>query len=106
MTTTAGLDGELARRHAALLDILAAVTDTPIAALETRYDGAGYGTFKRDVLDAVVTYLEPIQTRYHELRADPDAVHDALAKGAEKARVLAVPTMERVRDVVGLLPAR
>jgi len=90
----------------ALLDILAAVTDTPIATLETRYDGAGYGTFKRDVLDAVVTYLEPIQTRYHELRADPDAVHDALAKGAEKARVLALPTMERVRDVVGLLPAR
>ena len=90
----------------ALLDILATVTDTPIPELEARYDGAGYGAFKRDVLDAVVAYLEPIQTRYAELRADPDAVHAALAQGADKARVLAVPTMERVREVVGLLPTR
>jgi len=88
----------------ALLDILSSVTGTPTSALEERYDGVGYGTFKRDVLDALVAYLEPIQARYAELRADPDAVRAALAQGAEKARVLAVPTMERVRDVVGLLP--
>jgi tryptophanyl-tRNA synthetase len=88
----------------ALLDILAAVTDTPVPTLEERYDGAGYGAFKRDVLDALVAYLEPIQARYAELRADPDVVRAALAQGADKARTLAVPTMERVRDVVGLLP--
>jgi tryptophanyl-tRNA synthetase len=89
---------------AALLDILAAVTDTPVPHLEARYDGAGYGAFKRDVLDALVEYLAPIQSRYAELRADPDAVRAALAQGADKARTLAVPTMERVREVVGLLP--
>jgi tryptophanyl-tRNA synthetase len=90
----------------ALLDILSSVTDTSVATLEERYDGAGYGTFKRDVLDALVAYLEPIQTRYAELRADPGAVQAALALGADNARTLAVPTMERVRDVVGLLPTR
>ena len=51
----------------ALLEILATVTDTPIPVLEDRYAGAGYGAFKSDVLDAVVAYLEPIQTRYAEL---------------------------------------
>jgi tryptophanyl-tRNA synthetase len=88
----------------ALLDILAAVTDTPVPHLEARYDGAGYGTFKRDVLDALVAYLEPIQARHAELSADPDAVTAALAQGADKARKLAQPTMARVREVVGLLP--
>jgi tryptophanyl-tRNA synthetase len=88
----------------ALLDILAAVTDTPVPHLEARYDGAGYGAFKRDVLDALVAYLEPIQTRHAELSADPDAVIAALEQGADKARALAQPTMERVREVVGLLP--
>ena len=88
----------------ALLEILATVTDTTIPVLEDRYAGAGYGTFKKDVLDAVVAYLEPIQTRYAELASDPATVREALARGADKARVLAVPTMARVREVVGLLP--
>jgi tryptophanyl-tRNA synthetase len=88
----------------ALLEILASVTDTPIPVLEDRYAGAGYGTFKKDVLDAVVAYLEPIQARYAELEADPATVREALARGADKARALAVPTMTRVREVVGLLP--
>jgi len=90
----------------ALLEILATVTDTPIPVLEDRYAGAGYGTFKKDVLDAVVAYLEPIQARYAELAADPATVLDALAQGADRARALAVPTMARVREVVGLLPER
>ena len=90
----------------ALLEILSSVTDTPIPVLEERYAGAGYGTFKKDVLDAVVSYLEPIQARYAELEADPATVREALARGADRARELAVPTMARVREVIGLLPER
>ncbi len=88
----------------ALLEILSTVTDTPIPALEDRYAGGGYGAFKKDVLDAVVAYLEPIQTRYAELQSDPATVRTALAQGADKARALAVPTMARVREAIGLLP--
>ena len=90
----------------ALLEILSTVTDTPIPVLEDRYAGGGYGTFKKDVLDAVVAYLEPIQARYAELAADPATVREALARGADRARELAVPTMARVREVIGLLPER
>jgi tryptophanyl-tRNA synthetase len=89
----------------ALLEIHSILTATPIAALEERYADAGYGTFKRDVLDALVAYLEPIQQRYAELAADPAEVSRLLGRGAERARLLAVPTMERVRDVIGLLQA-
>lgn len=58
------------------------------------------------MLDAVVAYLEPIQARYAELAADPATVREALARGADRARELAVPTMARVREVIGLLPER
>jgi tryptophanyl-tRNA synthetase len=87
----------------ALLEILSAVTDTPIADLELRYEGKGYGDFKRDVADAVLAYMEPIQARYAELSADPGEVKRLLALGAERARELAVPTLELVRERVGFL---
>jgi len=87
-----------------LLEILSATTDEPVADLEERYEGAGYGAFKSDVAEAVVEYLRPLQERHAELAADPAEVERALAHGAERARALAEPTMARVRDLVGLLP--
>jgi len=88
----------------ALLEIMAAVTDSPIPELESRYGGAGYGTFKKDVLDALVAFLEPIQTRHAELAGDPAEVRRALERSADRAREIAVGTMATVRDAVGLLP--
>ncbi len=89
----------------ALLDILAAVTDTPVPDLEVRYEGSQYGAFKKDVLDAVVAYLEPIQARYAELSADPAEVQRILDRGAERARQSAVTTMAAVRSALGLVGA-
>ncbi|HRC07212.1 MAG TPA: tryptophan--tRNA ligase [Miltoncostaeales bacterium] len=89
----------------ALLDILAAVTDTTVADLEVRYEGSQYGGFKKDVLDAVVAYLEPIQARYAELSADPAEVERILAVGADRARHVAVETMAAVRSALGLVGA-
>ena len=89
----------------ALLDILAAVTDTTVADLEVRYETSQYGGFKKDVLEAVVSYLEPIQARYAELSADPGEVERILARGADRARLIAVDTMAAVRSALGLVGA-
>ena len=88
----------------ALLDVLAGVTQTPVPELERRYEGCQYGTFKKDVLEAVVGFLEPIQSRYAELAADPGEVRGALAASADRARELAAAHMTAVREAVGLLP--
>src|SRR3954463_8775924 len=53
-----------------LIDIMTVATGDPAETIETRYDGGGYGRFKGDVAEAVVTLLEPIQARYAELRGD------------------------------------
>ncbi|CAN5401767.1 tryptophan--tRNA ligase [soil metagenome] len=87
-----------------LLDLMAAVTGTDIAALEAHFDGKGYGDFKREVAEAVNAYLRPVRSRYAELRTDPAMVEESLRKGAGKARAVAAETMEAIRDRVGLLP--
>jgi tryptophanyl-tRNA synthetase len=88
-----------------LLDILSAVSDTPVPELEERFAGQGYGAFKREVAEAVIAYLEPIQQRYAELSADPAEFHRRLARGAECARERASKTVLRAKAAVGFLPA-
>ena len=44
-----------------LIEIMAVATGASIAEVESRYDGAGYGQFKEDVGEAVVTLLTPFQ---------------------------------------------
>jgi tryptophanyl-tRNA synthetase len=84
-----------------LLSILAAATErTPdeCAAGYTRY-----GPLKSDTADAVVALLEPIQSRYAELAADPTGTRALLEKGADKARAIAAPTLRRAEEAIGLL---
>jgi len=45
--------------------------------------------------------LEPIQSRYHELRDDPAELERMLAIGAAKAREASAPTLEKMYDRMG-----
>ncbi|MFB7057226.1 tryptophan--tRNA ligase [Streptomyces vinaceus] len=84
-----------------LLDVLAACTGGDPAALAERY--SGYGALKRDVADAVVELLRPVQKRHAELAADPAAVEKVLREGAGRARELARPVVDRAYRAIGLL---
>ncbi|MFI6476684.1 tryptophan--tRNA ligase [Nonomuraea sp. NPDC050663] len=87
-----------------LLRIQSALTGTPIPELVERYAGAGYGTFKKDVAEVVVSTFEPIRERTEKLLADEGELDRLLAAGASKARAVAQETMAQVRDRVGFLP--
>ncbi|MDX6763963.1 MULTISPECIES: tryptophan--tRNA ligase [Streptomyces] len=84
-----------------LLDILAACTSGDPAALADGY--SGYGALKRDVADAVVELLRPLRERHAELAADPAQVDKVLREGAERARGLARPVVDRAYEAIGLL---
>ncbi len=86
-----------------LIEILAVVTGDSIQAIERRYDGAGYGQFKEDVGEAVVSLLGPIQKRYEELRADEAELRRLLAVGAEKARAASAPTLAAMVERMGFV---
>jgi tryptophanyl-tRNA synthetase len=85
-----------------LLTIFSLLSDEPIAAVEERYAGKGYGAFKDDLADIVVATLAPIQARLAELNDDPEIARQVLTDGAARARARAVPKMTQVRDRVGL----
>jgi tryptophanyl-tRNA synthetase len=89
-----------------LIEILAAVRGTTAEEVEREFDGSGYGAFKQSVADAVVEYLAPVRGRYRELRADELGLERILAAGAEKARAIAVGTLEDVRRAMGVGPVR
>jgi tryptophanyl-tRNA synthetase len=84
-----------------LIEIMTVASGESIAEVEKRFDGAGYGQFKSEVGDAVVALLEPIQSRYRELREDTPELERMLAHGAAKAREAAAPTLEKMYDCMG-----
>jgi tryptophanyl-tRNA synthetase len=86
-----------------LIEILSVATGDSFAAIETRYDGQGYGPFKEDVADAVVALLDPIRLRYEELRADEPELLRLLARGAEKARATSRPTLDSMIEKMGFV---
>ncbi len=88
-----------------LLRIYSALTGESVASLEQRYQGAGYGTFKRDLGDVVVAAFAPIRERTEKMLADDGELDRLLAHGAARARQVAEPTMAAVRDRIGFLPA-
>jgi tryptophanyl-tRNA synthetase len=86
-----------------LIDIMSVATGEAPEAIESNYDGAGYGQFKEDVGEAVVAIFEPIQTRYEELRANPDELRRLLGIGAEKAREVSAPTLAAMYERMGFV---
>jgi tryptophanyl-tRNA synthetase len=87
-----------------LLTIFSAVTGREIDAIAKEYDGRGYGYLKVDLADAVVAFLEPFQERARTYLSDPGQLDKMLADGAERARDIARPVLDRVYDRFGLLP--
>jgi len=85
-----------------LLSILGACTGEEPSVLADRY--SRYGDLKSATAEAVVETLRPVQERYAELTADPGGTAAILAKGADKARAVAAPVLERARANLGLLP--
>lgn len=89
-----------------LLTIFSALTGRPVPVVEAEYAGRGYGDLKKDLADVVVDFLRPFQERAHGYLADPAALDDVLADGAERASELAAGTLERIYDRSGLLRRR
>jgi tryptophanyl-tRNA synthetase len=86
-----------------LIEIMSVATGDSFEAIESRYDGSGYGQFKQDVGDAVVALLDPIRTRHDELRADEGELRRLLARGADKARETSAPTLEQMYERMGFV---
>lgn len=95
------LDGRPEARN--LVGIMASVSGESVEQLLSRYSGQGFGTFKPALAEALITLIAPIRSRFEQLLRDPPAIDEQLARGAERARQLAAPTLTAAKEAVGLL---
>jgi tryptophanyl-tRNA synthetase len=88
-----------------LLSIHSSISGESLAALEDRFQGAGYGVLKGEVADLVINALGPIRDRANDLMSDQAELDKLLASGAEKARAVAEQTLATVYDRIGFIRA-
>jgi len=88
-----------------LISIYAQFADLSVQEIEAKYEGQGYGPFKKDLTEHVVAVLEPLQQRYREVRSS-GVIYDVLRKGAEEAAEVADATLREVKQRMGFLPRR
>ena len=88
-----------------LLNIYSAFSGLSVEDLEKKYEGCGYGDFKKDLVGVTVDAIKPIRERYEEIRYSQELL-DVLKEGAEKANAISEETMKRVKERFGLGVAR
>ncbi len=88
-----------------LMSIYAHCAGVSIEEIENRYEGQGYGGFKKDLADHVAATIEPLQARYREIRSSGE-LHRILKDGADKASVVAEETVRSVKEKMGFLLPR
>ena len=84
-----------------LLNIYSVLSGISIADLEMKYEGKGYGDFKKDLVEVTVKALTPIRERFEEIRNSEELIR-ILREGAGKADAIAKKTIERVKGNFGL----
>lgn len=86
-----------------LISIYAHCAGIGVEEVERRYEGQGYGPFKKDLAEHVVSVLEPLQARYREIRSSGE-IGRVLAEGAARASEAAGKTLALVKERMGFLP--
>jgi len=99
--TIEGLDGRPDARN--LVNIHAALAETGVAEVLAANEGRMFGHFKAELADLAVARLAPISTEMARLMDDPAEIDRILARGAERAREITVPVLDRVYDIVGMV---
>ena len=85
-----------------LLTIYQAFSEWPDEQLRAYFSGMRYGDLKKQVAEAVVTSLAPIQQRFRDITAEPGYVASVLEDGARRVSPLAKDTVNKVKQAMGL----
>src|SRR5450631_4406005 len=86
-----------------LVGIFAALNDETKADVLKRFDGSQFSAFKTALADLTIEKFAPIRAEMLRLAADPAHTDAVLADGAEKARAIARPNMDAIKDILGLV---
>ena len=99
-----GLEGRAEAKN--LVSIYAGLSAKTEEEVLREFGGKGFGDFKPALAELAISKLEPISTKMTELLGDESYLDEVLEEGATKARAIASPVMEEVRQLVGFLGKR
>lgn len=68
------------------------------------YEGKGYGIFKEDLAELIISGLDPLQKKYEEISKDKSYLESIYREGRDKAEAKAIKTLRKVYKKVGFIP--
>lgn len=86
-----------------LMDILSVATGKGIDEIEREYEGQGYAKFKKDVGEAIIEELLPVQNKVKEYLNNKDLLEAIYTKGSEKANYVARKTLSKMQRKIGFV---
>ena len=84
-----------------LLSIYSAFSGESIDDIVSRFNGCGYGDFKKELVAVTQEALVPIKQNFNEIR-ETEELKNILRDGSEKAEAIAERTLKRVKENFGL----
>lgn len=84
-----------------LLTILSSLNGEEIPSIVNRYQGIGYGELKKEVGEAVFTFLTQLQTKYKKI-IESGQIDNVLREGNERAGKIAYKKVAKVKKKLGL----
>lgn len=87
-----------------LYDIYKAfATPEEIAVIKKQYaEGIAWGAMKQQLFEYINDHIGPAREEYERLMADPAIVEAELQKGAIRARQVAAPHLDQIRNAIGI----
>ena len=96
-----GLEGRPEARN--LVNIYAALSNQSVEKVLADVGGKQFSEFKPMLIDLAVSELAPISTEMSRLMNDPAEIDRILGLGAQNARAIAAPILEKTYEIVGMI---
>ena len=87
-----------------LINILCATKGSTPEELVEYYKGKGYADLKKDVAEAIIDELEPVQNKVKDILADKKYLEEIYKSGAEKASYNANKILRKMQKKIGFIP--
>ena len=87
-----------------LLTIHSSLSGESIEDIVKRYEGKGYGDFKKEVAEVIIESLKPSQEKVYDLLNNKDYLKEIYTEGAQKASGIARKTLRKVYKKTGFIP--
>ena len=87
-----------------LMTILSVLTRLNYEDMEKKYENQGYAQFKKDVAEALVEELSPIQEKLKNILSDKGYLEGIYKNGANKANYMANKILRKMQKKIGFIP--